>query len=125
MADDIQAAVNECIKAREKAAAPLKFNAEALHSANARTLGQFTANLERAGGWKKAGPALLRASTLFGTTAKAIALFHNEHATEISVDEMAAARELMEAQCKFGIARRTGKHHTAVNASDGLLCGGG
>jgi hypothetical protein len=125
MADDIQAAVNLCIEARAKAAAPLKFTVDALKQANERTLGQFTANLERAGGWKKAGPALLRASTLFGATAKAIALFHSEDATQIGLDEMVAARELMEAQCKFGLARRTGKHHTAVNASDGLLCGGG
>ena len=125
MAEDIQAAVNQCIKAREEAAAPLKFNAEALKLANDRTLGQFTANLATAGGWKKAGPALLRASTLFGATAKAIALFHNERATEISVDEMAKARELMEKECRFGLARRTGKHPTAVTAGDGLLCGGG
>ena len=125
MADDIHAAVNECITAREKAAAPLKFTAEALKSANERTVGQFTANLERAGGWKKAGPALLRASTLFGATAKAIALFHNEHATEINVDEMGAARKLMEEQCKFGLSKRTGKPLAAVNAADGLLCGGG
>jgi hypothetical protein len=124
MAEDIKAAVNECIQAREKAAAPLKFNAEALRLANDRTLAQFTANLERAGGFKAAGPALLRASILFGATAKAIALFHNERATEIGVDEMASARMLMEKECKFGLARRKGKHHTAVTAADGLLCGG-
>jgi hypothetical protein len=124
MSEDIKAAVNECINAREKAAAPLKFSAEALKQANDRTLAQFTANLEAAGGWKAAGPALLRASTLFGSTAKAIALFHNEHATEIGVDEMADARNLMEKQCKFGLAKRKGKHPTALRASDGLLCGG-
>jgi len=124
MAVDIKAAVNQCIKARENAAAPLKFNAEALEAANARTLAQFTANLETAGGWEAAGPALLRASTLFGATAKAIALFHNEHATEIGVDEMADARTLMEKQCRFGLAKRKGKHHTALSARDGLLCGG-
>lgn len=124
MADDIQAAVDACIQARENAAAPLKFNAQALQMANERTLAQFTANLETAGGWKAAGPALLRASTLFGATAKAIALFHNEHATEIGVDEMADARMLMEKECKFGLAKKKGKHHTVVTARDGLLCGG-
>jgi len=123
MPEDIQAAVNECIEARVKAAAPLKFSSEANQIANARTLGQFTANLETAGGWTAARPALLRAATLFGATAKAIALFHNANATEISKDEMASARELTERECKFGLAKLKRKPHTAVTANDGLVCG--
>src|SRR5215467_4781254 len=121
---EIQAAVDECIKARAAAAAPLKFNAEALEFANRRSLGQFTANLATAGGWKGAGPALLKAATLFGATAKAIALFHNPHATEIDLDAAGAARNLVEQECKFGLARSKGKHPTAVNSRDGLICGG-
>ena len=121
-ADEIQAAVNKCIKAREEAAAPLKFNAEALAFANNRTHDQFAANLERAGGWKAAGPAMLRAATLFGATAKAIALFHNPQAEEIDKDETITARTLMESQCRFGLAKRKGKDPAAIDVNDGLVC---
>ena len=125
MAENIQAAVDQCIKAREEAAAPLKFNAAALKFANERTLTQFTANLAAAGGWEAAGPALLRAATLFGATAKALALFHNPRANEIGLDEADTARTLMEHECRFGLAKRTGKHATAIGVPDGLVCGGG
>src|SRR5215471_6156128 len=121
----IQEAVNQCIEARVKAASPLVFNAEALKFANNRTLAQFTANLEIAGGFAKAGPALLKASTLFGATAKAIALFHDPNTKEIDMTAAASARKVVEEECKFGLARRTGKHPTAVNSRDGLVCGGG
>jgi hypothetical protein len=119
----VQSAVDHCIEARVRAAAPLVFNAEALKFANERTLAQFTANLATAGGWSKAGPALLKAATLFGASAKAIALFHNPGATEIDLDAAASARKIVEAECKFGLARRTGKHHATVGAPDGLVCG--
>ena len=119
----IHDAVNQCIEARVKAAAPLVFNAEALKFANERTLAQFTQNLERAGGFTKAGPALLKAATLFGATAKVIALFHDPRATEIDIDAAASARKVVEAECKFGLAKRTGKHHATVGAPDGLVCG--
>jgi hypothetical protein len=69
---------------------------------------------------------LLKAATLFGATAKSIALFHDPRATEIDLDAAASARNLVEHECKFGLARRKGKHPTAVNArEDGLICGGG
>ena len=125
MSEEIRAAVDECIKARTAAAAPLKFTAQALEFANKRTLSQFTANLEIAGGFSKAGPALLKAATLFGATAKAIALFHDPNAKEIDMTAAASARKVVEEECKFGLARRTGKHPTAVNSRDGLVCGGG
>jgi hypothetical protein len=123
MPGEIETAVDECIKARAQAAAPLTFNAEALKFANERTLAQFTANLALAGGWRAAGPALLKAATLFGATAKAIALFHNSRATEIDIDAAAGARKTVEEECKFGLAKRTGKHPTAIKSSDGLVCG--
>lgn len=124
MAENIQAAVDQCIRAREEAAAPLKFNAAALKFSNDRTLHQFTANLAAAGGWEAAGPAMLRAATLFGATAKAIALFHNPRATEIGLDEAGTARDVMERECRFGLAKRKGKHHTEIGVADGLICGG-
>src|SRR5215475_1536651 len=94
----IEDAVNQCIEARVIAAAPLVFNAEALKFANDRTLAQFTANLERAGGFGKAGPAVLKAARLFGATAKAIALFHDPNAKEIDIDAAASARKLVEGE---------------------------
>jgi hypothetical protein len=123
MADDeIKRAVKECIAARKAAAAPLVFNAKALKIANQRTLAQFTANLQAVGGWKVARPALLKASTLFGAVAKAIARFHNPKAKVIGVDEMASARVLMEQECKFKVAKSKKKHPSAVTTSDGLVC---
>jgi hypothetical protein len=123
MAEDIKAAVAECTKATEAAALPLTFTAEARQIAVDRTLAQFTMNLVTAGGWKAAGPAMLKAATLFGASAKAIALFHDDKATVIGVDDMAAARELVEDQCRFGLARRMKKHPAAVTTRDGLVCG--
>jgi hypothetical protein len=120
---EIEDAVKECIAARVEAAKPLAFSAEAKKFADDRTLAQFTANLGRAGGWKAAGPALLKAATLFGATAKAIADFHG--ADKIGLDAAASARKTVEEECRFGLAKRTGKHPTAVNSKDGLICGGG
>ena len=50
MADDIKAAVTECIKAREKAAAPLTFNAEALKVAERSDA--WTVHRESRKGWR-------------------------------------------------------------------------
>ena len=122
MADEIKLALKACIAARSTAAKPLVFNAKALKMANQRTLAQFSANLAAVGGWKAAGPALLKASTLFGSVAKAIARFHNPKAKVIGVDDMASARVLMEQECKFKIAKSKKKHPNAVSTSDGLVC---
>jgi hypothetical protein len=124
MAGEIDTAVAECIEARAEAAKPLKFNREALDWAHTMTHGNFTENLARVGGWETAGPNLLRAATLLGATAKAIALFHNPRATEINIHAAKTARAIVEKECRLGLASRTGRHPDTVGVADGLICGG-
>jgi hypothetical protein len=122
MADEVELAMRECIAARSAAAAPLVFAQAAFEAANNRTEAQFQANLAAVGGWAAARTALLLASTLYGATAKAIALFHNPNATEIGTDEEQSARKLMEQECKFRIANIVNKPPEAVTVADGQVC---
>ena len=122
MADDVEVALKECIAARAAAAKPLVFSTEALEEANQRTESQFRANLAKVGGWTAARDSMIRASTLYGAVAKAVAIFHNPDAKEINVENQASARRLMEQECKFRVARSAKKAPNAVTVADGLVC---
>lgn len=125
MTDDIANALAECIAARQAAAAPLKFSAEAAAEANQRSESQFRANLPLIpGGFAAARTNLLRAATLFGAISKAIALFHDPAATEITRDQMASARAVMERECRFKVAAVARKAPDAVGVAEGLVCNG-
>ena len=125
MADEtqIQTALAEIVKARDDAAAPLTFTAEAAKASDDRSEAQFRANLPQVpGGWTTVRDGILKASVLFGEVAKAIARFHDPTATQITLDQMATARGLAEHECKLNVATKKGKHFIEVTVLDGIIC---
>ena len=119
----IASALGEIVAARNAAAAPLHFTAEADKASNDRSVTQFRATLPKVtGGFATVRDGLLRASTLFGTLAKAIAQSDDPAATQINVQQMSIARAAAEKACRLTLAKQKNKSVESVGAADGLIC---
>lgn len=123
MADEIEDAIAVIATARDEAAKPLVFTKEAAAASDQRSKSQFEASLPQIdGGFETVRAGLIRASTLFGEVAKAVARFHHPNATEIRLDEMSSARAFIERECKLRLAKKKGKAVEDVSVLDGLVC---
>lgn len=123
--DEIDLALDECEAARAEAAKPLTIDPEATAIARERSEAQFRQSLPQIeGGWQRVRKNVLRASTLYGTIGRTLALFHDPNATVIRAEQMATARIVVERECRFKIATHSGRPLDTVGAREGLVCGG-
>lgn len=124
--DDIDRALDECEAARAEAAKPLTIHPDATADARERSEAQFRRSLPQIpGGWQTVRRNVLKASSLYGTVGRVLALFHDANATEIMPAQMETARMVIERECKFKIATKKGRPLDKVGARDGLVCGDG
>jgi hypothetical protein len=120
----IQTARGECADARNAAALPLVFNDVAAQKATDRDESQLRASLPQIpGGWPTVRLPVLRAATLSGAVAKAIAQFQDPDARTITEEQMFNGRGIAEKECKLKLAIVVGKDADEVDVSDGLVCG--
>jgi len=123
MSPDFGPELQECNQARDNAANPLHFSADAAAESDDRSRGQFRANLPRInGGFPAVREGLLQAFALYGAVAKMLAQFDDPAAAEITVEHMRIARIVSERACKLRLAGKTNKAVESVSASDGLVC---
>lgn len=120
----IEDALREIVIARDAAAAPLRFTADAAAASDEQSRGQFQANLPSikggfAGDVRK---GLLEASALFGAIAKAIAQFQDIRAIEINTEQMELARAVAQKACRLRLADATGKRLDELSPTEGLVC---
>jgi len=120
---EIADALAQIVIARNAAAAPLVFAADAAAESDERSVGQFRATLPGVpGGFLTVRDALLHASALFGALAKTIAQFDKPVATEITLEQMRIARTAAERACKLQLATIKNKPIESVSVSDGHIC---
>ena len=120
---EIENALAEMEQARNDAAKPLAFTAQAAEDSDERSRGQFRASLPLIdGGFERVREGLLDASALYGRLAKELALFDNPNATEIAIDQAQTARLAAERACKLKVARKLSKAASEVRPSDGIPC---
>jgi len=124
--DEIETAKSEIAIARDYAAAPLVFSSDAADTLSSRDEGQLRANLPRIeGGWATVRDGVLKASGLAGEVARAIALFQDPDATEITVEQGNLARSVAERACKLKLAEVLEKEPDELSVEEGFICGQG
>ena len=118
----IEEAAQIAKRVRDEAALPMTFAEDADHESTARTIAQWSANLDAIGGWDVARPNLLRAATLLGRLARAFQEFRRPESTVIDLDQMRKARAVMEEACQFHVAMARKKAPGTATVSDGIAC---
>lgn len=125
MPTEFERALNDLINARNDAALPLTFAADATAEQNDRSDGQLRANLPQiSGGWDAVKEAVVNIATLFGEIARTIARVQDPNATVITKEQAGLARKLAERACRLSVAGQARKSADEVGVAEGIVCGG-